>query len=273
MGAISTDDTRVTIDERPAQADDLRAGSALAPRPGRPADRLGGRWRDHAPATAASIVAITGLVMLTAVIVSFGLLLVNVLLDGSVGRWDSSVIAWFVARRTTTLDTVTRWGSDLGATLTIVGVALVTVIALAIARLWDAVQFLVISLVLEVSVFLIATLLVNRSRPSVPRLDVSPPTSSYPSGHTAAAIVLYVGLALVVSTLTRSRLLHAVAWILALALPIVVGLSRLYRGMHFPTDVLTSVILAIGALLFSLLAVRTASSVAQRRRPETVRER
>jgi undecaprenyl-diphosphatase len=127
--------------------------------------------------------------------------------------------------------------------------------------------------VIEVSVFLISTVFVNRPRPDVPRLDVSPPTSSYPSGHTAAAIVLYVALALIVSVLTRSALLRTVVWILAIALPIVVGLSRLYRGMHHPTDVMASVILAIGALLLSLFAARTGSAVAAHRRPDTARAR
>ena len=78
--------------------------------------------------------------------------------------------------------------------------------------------------------------------------------------------MLYVALALIVSSLTRNAFLRAVVWILAVALPIVVALSRLYRGMHHPTDVMASVILATGALLFGLLAVRTGSAVAERRR-------
>jgi membrane-associated phospholipid phosphatase len=238
-----------------------------------PAARLSRRWSDHAPTTAFAIVAVTGLVVLAAVIVGLGLLLVHVLLSGGLGRWDASVNEWFVAQRTTTLNAVTRWGSDLGATLTIVGVALVASVALAIARRWDAVRFVVVSLVLEVSVFLISTILVDRPRPDVHRLDISPPTSSYPSGHTAASIVLYVGLALVVSALTRNALLRAIAWILAVVLPIVVGLSRLYRGMPHPTDVLASVILAIGAILFGLLAVRTATAVSDRRRARAASER
>jgi undecaprenyl-diphosphatase len=229
-------------------------------------DRSHAITRDHAPATAAALVAIAGLAVLAAVIIGIGLLIVHVLADGAVGRWDASVSHWFVAQRTPTLNTVTRWGSDLGATLTVVGVALVATIALAIARRWDAVQLIVIALVIEVSVVLLAALVVGRTRPDVPRLDVSPPTSSYPSGHTAAAIALYVGLAITVTWLTRNRLARAVAWILAVALPIVVGLSRLYRGMHHATDVLASVILGVGAILFSLYAVRAASAAADRRR-------
>jgi membrane-associated phospholipid phosphatase len=111
----------------------------------------------------------------------------------------------------------------------------------------------------------VATIVVDRARPDVPRLDVSPPTSSYPSGHTAAAIALYMALAAVVGSLTTNRLARALAWILAFVLPTVVAVSRLYRGMHHLTDVLASVVLGIGALLIALLAVRAGAAVADRR--------
>ncbi len=266
MSILSSEDVHTTT-EPSTGARDATDTPLLEARPGSLADRLGERWRNHSPITATSVVTITGLIVMAVVMVGLGLLLVHVLLNGGLGRWDVSVNEWFVTQRTTTLNAVTRWGSDLGATTTIVGIALVSVVALGIARRWDAVRFLLISLVIEVSAFLISTVFVNRARPDVPRLDVSPPTSSYPSGHTAAAIVLYVSLALIVSMLTRSAFLRAIVWILAIVLPIVVALSRLYRGMHHPTDVMASMILAAGALLFGLLAVRTGSAVAERRRP------
>lgn len=49
------------------------------------------------------------------------------------------------------------------------------------------------------------------------------------------------------------------------AIPIYVGISRLYRGMHHPTDVMGSVVIAAGALVFALLACRTAGAVLHER--------
>ncbi len=99
----------------------------------------------------------------------------------------------------------------------------------------------------------------------MPRLDPAPPTSSFPSGHTAAAIALWVSLAIVITTHVRNAFVRTLVWIVALSLPIFVGLSRLYRGMHHPTDVLASVLLGAGAVLTALLAVRAASAVAEMR--------
>jgi len=79
-------------------------------------------------------------------------------------------------------------------------------------------------------------LLIHRSRP-IRVLHES--TFSFPSGHTMAATIGYGMLAYVVATYWRPpgmkpRFLYLVAAVLALA----VGVSRIYLGMHFPTDVI-----------------------------------
>jgi membrane-associated phospholipid phosphatase len=229
------------------------------------AARIGNRMRDHRPVTAAIAVWVVGFVVLGVVLVGLGLLLTHVIAPDGGTRFDDSVSQWFVLHRTPTLDTVTRIGSDIGSTFVIIGVAVIAGIVLAIGRHWRQIGFLACALTLEFGVFLLSTLLVDRARPDVPRLDVSPPTSSYPSGHTAAAIALYCGLALVIWSLVRSAVIRTIAWIVAVALPIFVGVSRLYRGMHHLTDVLASVLLGCGALLFALLATRSAVAVSEER--------
>jgi undecaprenyl-diphosphatase len=69
----------------------------------------------------------------------------------------------------------------------------------------------------------------------------------------------------VITLLVRNTFLRAIAWLLAIALPIYVGSSRLYQGMHHPTDMIGSALIATGSLLIGLLACRTAGAVAERR--------
>jgi undecaprenyl-diphosphatase len=76
---------------------------------------------------------------------------------------------------------------------------------------------------------------------------------------------LYVGAAIVLTSLIRGTLPRTLVWVLAVLLPIGVAISRLYRGMHFPTDVAASVLLSVGALLFALLAVRSMAAAAAAR--------
>jgi undecaprenyl-diphosphatase len=105
-------------------------------------------------------------------------------------------------------------------------------------------MFLMAAIVGEVLIFIAITLVIHRHRPPVHRLDVVPPTSSYPSGHTAASIVLYVGLAIIALRTSTRRWVRVVAVSAAVVIPIGVAFSRLYRGMHYPSDVLGSVLLA-----------------------------
>jgi undecaprenyl-diphosphatase len=138
-------------------------------------------------------------------------------------------------------------------------------LVLAIGRHWRELGFLVAALTLESSVSLSSSIVVNRARPNVPRLDAAPPTASFPSGHTAAAIVLFVSLAIVITSHVRTTTVRVLAWMVAVAIPIYVGISRLYRGMHHPTDEVGSAVIAAGALLFALMACRTAGAVIHER--------
>jgi len=235
---------------------------SLEARPGSQAERIGRRFHRRNPALIAWLVTILGYVILAPLMVGIGLLLVHGLAHGPIGRWDASVERWFVTRRTPALNTWTKVASTMGATGTVIGIGAAAIVLLAIGRRWHEVGLLFFVLVLEAWVFITTTFLVDRPRPRVPKLDVAPPTSSFPSGHTAAAIVLYVGLAIVISLLVGGMLIRAVVWLVALLLPVAVALSRLYRGMHNPTDVFASVLLGIGCLIVTIVAVRTASAAA-----------
>jgi membrane-associated phospholipid phosphatase len=244
----------------------------FAAEPGTLPSRLAERSRSRRPIVSGAAVATTGYVVMTILLVGLGLLLTRAFLDGSIGRWDRSLDRWFFEHRTPTLDALTLWGSRLGDTFTVIAIAAVAVVILSIGRHWAQIAFLVSGLVIEVTTFLTTTFVVDRERPSVPHLDAGPPTSSFPSGHTAAAIVLYVGLALITMSLVRNTILRSLAWVLAIGLPIAVALSRLYRGMHHPTDTIASLIGAAGCLVFALLATRTGVAVAEtnHRRETTV---
>jgi undecaprenyl-diphosphatase len=237
----------------------------LEAQPDRPAERVGTSAGRLHPVLVAALVGLVGAVVLGGIVIGIGLLLTHVLSSGPIGTWDHSVSRWFAARRTPTLNTWTDVGSHLGETITVVAVALVTVIVCAIARWWREMGLLLVGLAVEFSVFLVATLVVDRARPPVFRLDAAPPTSSYPSGHTAAGLVLYGALAVIVGVHVRNAAVRAVLWVLAVLLPVAIGVSRVYRGMHFTTDVLASVLLGIGALLVALFAVRAADAAAHRR--------
>jgi membrane-associated phospholipid phosphatase len=111
---------------------------------------------------------------------------------------------------------------------------------------WHESLVLVTVMVGEIVLFLAAAETIHQNRPPVQHLDKAPPTSSYPSGHTAAAVALYCGIAVLLLLLYgRHPLARIVACVLFLV-PVFVAVARLYMGEHYPSDVIA------GALLGSL---------------------
>ena len=162
---------------------------------------------------------------------------------------------------------LTLGATDAASTLPIIVMsALVIVAAGLVFKRWREPLFVVTAIVGEVTIFVVTTLVVHRPRPNVVRLDHAPPTSSFPSGHTAAAVALCGSIAaLVFWHGARARL--AVACLsAAIVLPIVVAASRLYRGMHYPTDVIGGALLGFTWLRVALYAVLGTTSKEDERR-------
>jgi membrane-associated phospholipid phosphatase len=183
-----------------------------------------------------------------------GLFITRVVSPDGPPSWDAGTIDWFVAHRTPTMNVATGIGSGIANTQTAIAVTVVVVLLLRwrLGR-WYESWVLVTAIVGELLVFVAITATVHRARPAVEHLDGAPPTSSFPSGHTAAAIALYGCIAILLLVLwpgVASRLAACVLF----AIPIVVGLSRLYRGMHFPSDVVFG---AVGGALWLLVVVTT----------------
>jgi len=207
------------------------------------------RIRDRGRITAGILVA---WVLIVGIVVGAGELVTK---DGNGNvLGDQMVPHWFAAHRTPTWG---RWSlifTTLGATQAILIVSLATcVVFLAVTRRWRPVVFIAVVMTGELAAFLTAAAVVRRPRPDVTHLDQHLPTSAYPSGHEAATCCLYIALAILVIGRARGwwRWLFLIP---AAAMPVLVGVSRMYRGEHHPTDIL-------GSLLFSALWLTAATAL------------
>ena len=186
-----------------------------------------------------------------------GLVAVFTLIGLLVERWDR-LLRWDEARsrqladsRTPTLDTLSWWGSGLAETIVkIVVTAVIAGLMLHVWRRWREALVIVVPLVLEASVFITVTWIVKRPRPHVEQLDGSPVSSSFPSGHVAAA-VCYAAVVIVVFWHTRRVWARALAVAGAIVVPLIVGWARAYRGMHYVSDVVAGIVLGIVSLAVS----------------------
>jgi undecaprenyl-diphosphatase len=158
---------------------------------------------------------------------------------------DHRISVWFVDHRSSTWNSVTSALSNFASTFVVIGIALLVVILCLVRHRFTDVTFMVVAMAGEVTMFLTITLLVDRARPDVARLDSAPPTSSFPSGHTFACFVLWNAIAVLAVRQDWRPPLRTAARVVAVAAPAAVGLGRIYRGMHHPTDVVASIVLGL----------------------------
>jgi undecaprenyl-diphosphatase len=241
---------------------------ALVARPGGPAERLARALPDHHPALVFFIALVGGFLLLAAASILLGYVVVHVLASGSglgLAGTDESVNETLARHRDGTLTTISEIGSQVGGAPVLPILVGLIGIACAIMRRWLVAAFAVFVLIAESATYRVTTLVIPRDRPHVHRLEGLPVDASYPSGHTAASVAVYSGLVLLLTSRFTSSLRKALAWTVAILLTTFVALSRMYRGMHHPLDVVGGVLVGIGAILLLLFACRAAGAAAQRR--------
>jgi len=126
----------------------------------------------------------------------------------------------------------------LGGTLVLTLVTL----ASAIYLLLDGKRRMALFVLASVSSGLLAAtvlkLLFNRPRPELVPHAAYASTSSFPSGHSMMSALTYLTLGALLARSQERKRLKAFAMLLAATLTFLVGLSRIYLGVHWPTDVL-----------------------------------
>jgi len=189
----------------------------------------------------AAVVLLSGWVLLVAVVVAVGLALTGPL-EKFLDPGDNGLERRLSADRSGALTHVADAVTLLGETVTVLVLGAVLLVG---TWLWKhqirPVVFVAAALLGEIAAYLVTVSLVSRDRPPVRILDPGlDPTHSYPSGHVAASVALYGALAVLIWRTDR----NGWRWFCALlvAVPLLVGLARLYLGAHHLSDVITSLV-------------------------------
>lgn len=199
---------------------------------------------------------VLALAVLYGVLVGIGLLLTKVLENSALVEEEDALNQALADGRTPEMNDVTYLLSGLGNTGAIIGALVVVAVGLRIAsKKWAPSIFLVLAVSSQALVFLLVTLTIKRDRPDVKRLDDSPPTSSFPSGHTGAATALFIASACLVVWYVRRRWVKILAVTVLVAVPLLVAYGRLYRGMHHPTDIVGSYLNGLSSVAIAAAAV------------------
>jgi len=180
----------------------------------------------------------------------------NVVDHDGLARVDPTELNWMIAHRNGVLTPMAVAISNAGDTVPMAGVAILACAVLAWRRRW-APMVLVAAATAGAGILVTGLkTLVGRARPPVVDHLVAESNQSFPSGHSLGSSVVLGVLAAVIMLYTRRRVVRVMAVVLAGLAVVAVGLSRLYLGVHWPTDILGGWV--IGALwLVTCLTVYT----------------
>jgi undecaprenyl-diphosphatase len=169
---------------------------------------------------------------------------------------DEWLVSFLARHRSSGLTDASLVGSIMAGGVVLPIIAACAALIAVIAKHWRLAAFLGCALGVESGSYRATTLVIHRHRPEVHRLETLPVNASYPSGHTAAAIAVYCGVAFLLASRMTNRGARVATWTVAAALPIFVAWARMYRGMHHPLDVLGGVIVGVAALSALVLVAR-----------------
>jgi membrane-associated phospholipid phosphatase len=202
-----------------------------------------------------------GLVAFLVVVCAVTELLWRMLGPATTALLDAPILSYIVSHRvgwlTATMRQITRLGNE-GFLL------IVVVIAGSVLRRrtgsWRPLLILVAIAVGGVTIEKVLKLMIARPRPPITWMVVFESGWSFPSGHATRSAAVYGGVACVTARLRAfGQRTQMILCGLAVVLSFLVGISRVYLGVHWPTDVVGGWILAAGWLWIVVLTIDSMS--------------
>jgi len=242
-----------------------RGGRLLVALASRLADRLGA----HVALLATLLAAGTAITLLTA---ASGEIYESVSDEAGVAGLDRPVLDAVLGWRSDPADTAISWFTDLGGQVGMSLLAVGAVIVMTLAwRQWTPAVLVLVAAAGSLAITVVGKAAVGRVRP--PLADAVPPFESspaFPSGHALNTVVIAGVVAYLLVRRLRLRWVRVTTVIAAVVFALLMGLSRVYLGHHWLTDVLVAWTLGLAWLTVVIVVHRLFLTVTRRSRHNRV---
>ncbi len=193
--------------------------------------------RTHSLTTALGLVLIIGFVVagITGWVFTE---LAETVQSGATLAFDDMVLRWMAAHQSTLATTAALELTALGTGTVVVMMTVVSGMFLALTGQRRAAVLLVAATIGGLALNLLLKLHYHRPRPHIFAWATDVVSSSFPSGHAMNAVIVYGTIAYLVARMTEQRWLRFVTQFVAVLVIIGICTSRVYLGVHYPSDVL-----------------------------------
>jgi undecaprenyl-diphosphatase len=182
--------------------------------------------------------------------------------EGDMRQFDDVTRATVHTFASPTLTLFMRFMSFVGSTLFLTLATAGVIVWFALRRWGREAKLFALTMIGASLLNLTLKLTFQRPRP-VPFFNLTAPESfSFPSGHSLASCCFFAGLAAILSGRVKRRRPRTIIWVIATTMFLLIGLSRIYLGVHYTTDVIAG----FSSALIWILVVRFVETTLAKRR-------
>lgn len=179
--------------------------------------------------------------------------LTDTLTTDKLAYYDNAITEYVVSYRSPALTSYFKLVTEIGdVTGYIIVIIIVAIVSLVVLKKWKYILQIFIVMVISSLSNLVLKRFINRSRPTIEHLVIVE-SLSYPSGHAMAAMSFYGFLMYLFYKMKMNAFIKYLGMILIAILILSIGLSRIYLGVHYPSDIIAGFIAGIIWVVFCIL--------------------
>lgn len=191
---------------------------------------------------------------------------------GATQSFDVGVLHWMAAHHSPRLTALAVELTYLGT-----GTVVLTIVGVAALFLWHtahrhSARLLLAAVAGNIILNGVLKLYFGRPRPSVFAWQAPVTSSSFPSGHAMSATVCYGTVAYLVIRLQKHHWSRTLTLLCAVILILLICATRVYLGVHYPSDVIAGMIIGLAWAAFCMATLEASLAIARRRTPRAVIE-
>jgi undecaprenyl-diphosphatase len=192
--------------------------------------------------------------------------------SGKTQVFDDSILRWLGAHRTPLLTATMLEITALGTGTVVMMTVLISATFLWLTRHRHSAALLGVATAGGLVLNNLLKMGFGRPRPAIIDWGVQAVSSSFPSGHAMNAVIVYGTVAYLVARLQSSHRIRVFTLGFAALIIVLVCASRLYLGVHYPSDVLAGLTIGLAWAAFCMATLEALQLYAKRNAPQMLRD-
>lgn len=189
------------------------------------------------------------IILMTILIIIFILIWI-LIQNGSMKVFDDYVYSIIKNIQNEGLTDVLIIFTNLGGTVSLFFIMLVTVIGMFVTKKRKDGVSVTLNLLISTCTYVVLKSLFQRPRPPIDERLIEETGYSFPSGHSTNNMAFYAFLIFLVWQNIENKKVRNVLTVLLSCIPVIIGFSRIYLRVHYPSDVIAGFCLGVLVVIF-----------------------